>query len=200
MAKRTTKDDFLKEIGQIVVRMTSLEEDLRYSVGALIGYDQELNSRITAGESIENLLRLLSVLFTYRIRDEDELATFDLLLSRLNQLTEKRNRIIHDTWYFLNAATETIPVRNRIFKKKRSKRTFTDEHFIPTIEELGAISDDAQKLKQEVRQLIARNFKAIDDHMEAAGHTYFHLPLPMRKPDLAKKLAEIYRETSKKGH
>ena len=92
MAKRTTKDDFLKEIGQIVVRMTSLEEDLRYSVGALIGYDQELNSRITAGESIENLLRLLSVLFTYRIRDEDELATFDLLLSRLNQLTEKRNR------------------------------------------------------------------------------------------------------------
>jgi hypothetical protein len=162
----STKDDYLKIIGEITVNMTNLEDRMATSIGVLYGGDDGANMRVTAGEPFANLLRLLDVLFRYRISDEKELKRFDTIEKALNKANDDRNTHIHGVLQFVEEKEKLIVHKHKFSKMNLGK--FKTDYSPPTLETLQQLAQSITSVRLRLMNLMMSNAKAIKKHCKEA--------------------------------
>jgi len=120
----------------------------------------------TASEPFSNLLRLLAVLFKYRIKDKDQINRFDNITINLKDANEARNVNIHAALILVEYSDNTI-----VFKKRYSKfnlKNFKIDNTPPTIEALNKIALNIRDARSNLRNIIKTNISTIKRHKSQA--------------------------------
>ena len=165
MHLQTHKDyDYFKAIGQVTVNFTNLESEMARSIGVLNCEEEGANIRITAGEPFANLMRLLAVLFRYRISDPDQLEKFENIIKDLNEVSDKRNINIHGICNILEAFDRTYVIKKKYSKNKLKK--FDVDTTPPKLEELVSLSKEIEDVRSKLSELIWENKLTIKEHRQ----------------------------------
>ena len=94
----TLPDEFLKNIGRLVVDFASLESSIAIAIWNLLSIDGSRGEIITSEMSFKNMLALFSSLFINKTSDPAALEEMKDLITRATKVEEKRNRIVHSSW------------------------------------------------------------------------------------------------------
>ncbi|GEM_PF-6169636 len=157
-----SENDYLNVIGRITVNLTRLEDEMTKAIGILIGEDGGANIRITAGEPFLNLLRLLDVLFRYRITDESILKQFKKITADLEKVNNDRNINVHGVLNFFETSNSTIVTKYKY--SKRSLGKFKIDTTPPTLDTLKEIAQSIEDVRTRLFKLMLENILAIKEH------------------------------------
>lgn len=158
-----SKNSYLRAIGQITVNMSNLEDEMARCIGILNCPDEGANMRITAGEPFANLLRLLDVLFRYRVSDEARLKEFKTITDALSNVTEKRNINIHGVIRFISVPPDGIIVNRHKYSKMKIGKFGVDRESIP-IATLKTLAKEIEVTRKHLSKFISSNFIFILEH------------------------------------
>jgi len=161
MPESPTTKDYLQVIGLIVYISNHLEATIARSIGHLVSNDQGMNTRITAGETSANLIRLLSALFHYRVKDKVTRKQFDGLIERITKAISKRNKHIHAKWIDQRGTME-----DRYRTSKMNLKEFTIDREKPSIKILYAIHKEIATVRLELFDFIADHQQEIFEHRQ----------------------------------
>lgn len=157
-----TKDDYLKAIGAITVNLTNLESEIAYSICVLNSEETGASRRITAGEPFANLLRLLVVLFKYRVSNSEQLEKFETIRIELGRVNDLRNIYIHGELQFFEDPKGIIVTKRKY--SKTSPKKFGIDHNPPKYGELIKLNEDIETIKNKLSKIISDNISAIREH------------------------------------
>ena len=136
-------------IGRMCIAFSSLEGQLKFMVGKLVGIDQIVGQIITAELSFRNILNLLGSLYKHRTNDNDFRKKVDDLLKNISNLEQNRNSLIHST-YGLTKDPETIA---RFKNTARMKHGLKNNFDIITIEQIDHLVVEIENANSEVINL-----------------------------------------------
>ena len=88
-------NDLYSVIGKLSVGFQHIETILGLLIGRLMGTEKHIGSIISSQLSFRKLCELCGTLYRYRIKDENEITKFNLILQKLDKIAEERNTIIH---------------------------------------------------------------------------------------------------------
>jgi hypothetical protein len=159
-------EDYVNAIGQITIQQSLLEDAMADSIGVLIGEDESANIRITASEPFLNLLRLLAVLFKYRITDKNQIKRFDIIAKNLKDSDTARNVNIHAAIILVEFSDKTIVFKNRY--SKFNIANFEIDDTPPTIEALNKIALNIRDGRSDLRNIVKSNISIIRRHQSNA--------------------------------
>ena len=188
MAESSTTDEYLKALGQIVVKSTHLDTTMHHCISSLIGNDDGMNSRITAGEPAQSLLRLLAALFHYRVSDEAQLKEFDTLIDRIEKAVTKRNERVHAVW--INDQNTMV---DRYKRSKTNKKRFTVDRNKPSLDSLKSLTNELVIVQLELFERVAMNQTEIFRHRTKMAN----LTMRERAQEIKKDIAERSRSQAK---
>jgi hypothetical protein len=94
----TLPDEFLKNIGRLVVDFASLESSIAIAIWNLLDADGSTGQIITSEMSFKNMLALFSSLLIHKTNDPVALEEMKVLLRRTKAVEEKRNLMVHSSW------------------------------------------------------------------------------------------------------
>lgn len=121
----------LKEwLGLIVLFFQQLEQDLSIAIKHFLGTEANLSNCLTAEMAFKNKVHAFSSLTKAAFATEEDIEEAELVIKRLWQAEEMRNRIIHSTW---------MHYKEDVFK--RLKTTAKSKHGLRYAEEEVDISD-----------------------------------------------------------
>lgn len=98
MSKVGITDTYRKLLGQIVIAYNKLEAEIRRAIAELISDDLGMTTRITANDTFPQLIRLLNVLFRYRVTEASQLGRLNKLNTQFKIADESRNKYLHSDW------------------------------------------------------------------------------------------------------
>jgi len=98
MSKSTLPDDYVRDIGRVIVNFQHLEFMIVRLIWIMAATDDNIGQRITTGVFFSKLLDLLSSVFHYSVQEHSMVRKFDNLMSTARNVNEGRNRIIHCWW------------------------------------------------------------------------------------------------------
>ncbi|RPI06743.1 MAG: hypothetical protein EHM64_01850 [Ignavibacteriae bacterium] len=158
--------DYLNIIGLITVNLSKLEDEMCRSIGLLIGEDKGANIRITANEPFINLLRLLDVLFRYRIVDKKQLNKFAEIVTDMNKCNKARNTNVHAVLGFFWMPFKTYVTKRRYSKYNIGK--FEVDTTPPTVPQLEIIANEIATVTYKLSEIVEENKKEIIKHRKTA--------------------------------
>lgn len=114
------QDDFLRELGHIVVSFSALESTVQFFLMALIEESQRVGRSLTAEMSFRNMRAAIVSIFIEKHGKGPEFDQIKNLVSRAGKCEEERNRIFHSEW--------TCGEVDVAFHVTRSKETAREKH------------------------------------------------------------------------
>ena len=139
-------DEHSLAIGRISVAFAELESWVSSFVWALIGPEQHVGQMVTAEMSFSRKLDLLSSLFKFRSKNQQELDDLKSLIIRISELEQKRNTVLHSLW--LRQSDNPLEVtRFKITAKRKNGLSHSKDLIEP--KQLEVIVEDLQKALSE---------------------------------------------------
>lgn len=119
-------DEFLAEIGRIVLNYAILENAVKELIQELLQMEVETGIIITSEMSFRNLLNLASSLVC-DICSEDEQIVFDEVLKLASSAEEERNQIVHSLWGFYTDKNTGEDIATRLKYTARRGKGLTEK-------------------------------------------------------------------------
>jgi hypothetical protein len=154
---RAFPDEILILLGEIFVRWSRIEHNLRWLVGLLAEVDPP------TGESLFNRMSMSKLLTTASELGKTKLNTGDLLalntwLKTVENGNVHRNDLVHSQWSYIQLNDEYVPVKTNLNKEKEKGQyrvSFTTE-VEPLIQEvlilIKKIEEDFLSLPERLRE------------------------------------------------
>ncbi len=153
------KEDYiLRAIGKTAVSISDLQAVMAESIRELMTNDYEMAQHITGKMGYVELLKLLNVLFRYRISNENALSKFSELVSRLDCINSKRNSVIHDETFIFEVAS----LRKKVIKGITKQFKIDIEYF--DLPDILKFVNDIQTARYNLLELFNENREAIIRH------------------------------------
>jgi len=150
-------ETFLSALGRVTLEFSQLEWFLKAAIAILLEKDMEVCHAATAQASFQQLLNIFASLFQLRVEEPKLVEKLGEVLKEIEGAAQKRNRIIHSTWFGV-ADNEELGHFIRV-TAKRSKGLFYEERET----EPGELSEIADSIKASSSSLSA---------LILAGHQY----------------------------
>jgi len=144
-------DEHLKQLGRLVVNFSSLEIHMAFIVWNMISTDQNIGKAITSNMSFSALNNLFGSLSEIHFKEENLKSDAQTIISKMGELNEKRNQVIHSFWG-TNEDNPEIVTRIK-FKPKGIKGLSIQEEQIGA-EKIKILADDIKEGSQLLIQFI----------------------------------------------
>ena len=145
-------DQFLRELGHIVVSFSLLEDEIQFFLMAFINEPQRVGLALTTEMSFRNLKAGIISVFIEKQGRGPDFERVKLLVNRAGKCEEERNRIFHSEW-----TCDEVDVATHVF---RSKETAKEKHGLRgdsqeyTVENLRAFGDSLLNLAADFSDLL----------------------------------------------
>lgn len=96
----------IHEIGYVTALSTLLASMVEGAIWILLGVSREEGLAVTSDVSFANRLHLLKTLGEIKIKDIKVKAEFDSVAADIESANDKRNKIVHATWYYWSPSTQ----------------------------------------------------------------------------------------------
>lgn len=149
MYQHEIKDEFLREIGHIVVSFSLLEEILRFLVIALIDEPQRIGVVITSELSFKNLKALAITLYKEKFGEGAEFDHLKKLIKQIAEMEDERNCIFHSEWGTSNDRPEVITRSKDTAKEKHGLRFAFEDY---TVQKLRQVGDSMLALAGQIQE------------------------------------------------
>src|SRR6185369_11818160 len=162
MSSKKSVDDYLKALGRISVNFTRIESFLGIFVGELISEDFGLNLCVVAGSGMMELVNLFRALFRYRVAKSDLIKRCQAVLSKIEDVNDRRNRFLHSEWVLGEFDGTVVAWRTKL--KKRSKHGLQSEFENNNYEEINVLLENMQSTLSELTTLMTESRELIVKH------------------------------------
>ena len=145
-------DQFLRELGHIVVSFSILEDEIQFFLMAFINESQRVGRALTTEMSFRNLKAGVISVFIEKHGRGPDFDRVKLLINRAGKSEEERNRIFHSDW-----TCDEVEVATHVF---RSKETAKEKHGLRgdsqeyTVENLHDFGDSLLNLAADFSELL----------------------------------------------
>ena len=92
-------ETFLSALGRVTLEFSQLEWFLKASIAILLEKDMEVCHAATAQASFQQLLNIFASLFRLGVDEPKLIEKLGEVLKEIVEAAQKRNRIIHSTWF-----------------------------------------------------------------------------------------------------
>jgi len=145
-------DQFLRELGHIVVSFSILENSIQFFLMAFIGESQRVGRALTSEMSFRNLKAGVISVFIEKHGRGTDFDRVKSLINRAGKCEEERNRIFHSEW-----TCDEVEVAIHVF---RSKETAKEKHGLRgdtqdyTVENLRDFGNSLLNLAADFEELL----------------------------------------------
>jgi hypothetical protein len=143
-------DDFLMQLGRVVLNFSTLESTLATTISALITagkHETAVGEIITCELSFKNLTGLLSSLVRQKSGDAGMLSALEAMMAKCLQAEEARNVLMHSAWK--RQPDSDMPIRSKTTAKlkglKRVEEEITPAKIAETADLIKAACYDAKE-------------------------------------------------------
>ena len=145
------KDRFLAALGLVSTNYQVLEKYVEFFVWTLIGQDQEIGQILTSQMSFRRLCDTLCSLFRHRVQDSEMVEELEGIIKKAAQAEERRNALIHSSWWGLES-TDLPVTRLKITSKRKRGLKHTYESMDP--DDLREVALFIKEVVEELQDLI----------------------------------------------
>ncbi len=151
-------DDYVHAVGKVTIAFSYLEDNVCYTVWAMLGGDRQTADCITAEMSFRNLINLISSLLKQKekegIRSTDLAPLLRDAIKKTNAAEQDRNRIVHSRWGF---SSKLEAVREKVTAKQKHGLNYDAEPAaVSEIEAVVSRIDEAESAVLDfVRKYVA---------------------------------------------
>lgn len=132
-------NEHLIQLGRIVVNFSSLELHLKFVTYGLISNNQQIGQTILANMSFNAILNTFGSLLVIEFKDKSIVDEFKELINSINEVNEKRNKIIHSYWMLDETNNEVSIMKqksNGLKGIKIDKSTFSESDIKKVADEI----------------------------------------------------------------
>ena len=153
-------DNFHKAIGRFAVNFEHVCMNMNVICTFLLSRsgikDQQISQILLADHSAERTRTLLASLYSQIMKpDKKSSRIVDALLKDVKTLTEKRNKLMHQSWFIgYSENPENIPEEARAFKARKNKQGVTIERLNFSVKDFDSLSVEAERLKELIMYLV----------------------------------------------
>jgi len=150
-------DEFLKIIGSVVVNFSYLEYIISIYCGHLLGAKIPGSGFIITSEmSMNNLMKLISVLFKNAFKNQEVQDGLKNLLSRIDECSKHRNLVAHSIWTpefdFVKEVKGEVVRRVKFTAKRKKGLDLQWENY--SLIDLNAIVNEIKKVAEDIKELM----------------------------------------------
>lgn len=151
-------EDTKKQIGAIVIEHQLMETSVRTGIATLLSpNDLAIGYLMTADMSFERMISVLFAVFCHLHPDHSDTDKFKALLTECNWCRERRNFIVHSSWYPLSNAPGNLVIKYRKtnFGKPFKSSEYIDEISAATLKaDAERFSDISTRLREFINGIL----------------------------------------------
>jgi hypothetical protein len=133
-------------VGRIALRHGQLDHVLRLTVKTIQSMDFKSAMRATKNQGSYQLRDRIRKLAMKKLGEGDAMVQLDVLLERAREVTEKRNRTVHNVWA----------------RKSDGELVIRDDsstiNTLPTLEQLESLADDTARIVSDLNSARLKGF------------------------------------------
>lgn len=152
-------DDFLRNLGDVIVCFAMLENTFKTLTHSLLGSSQQVGQIVTAELSFKAIRALASSLYKQRNGNDECSKSFEQILSRATKIEATRNQITHSTWLTYSGAASVTRFKATA-RESKGIQFKADDYTSETLEKFATEIKDLANDVSNLWVLLVENGKA----------------------------------------